>query len=133
LVDKVLEQYPTGVKHVFKQFPLTQIHPYALNAAKASVAAQKQGKFWEMHDVLFKNMRALQPDKVRKYAEDLGLNMEQFDKDLAAPETAKQVDEDMALARASGVRGTPTIFVGGKRLMNRSMDGFKAMIDPALK
>jgi protein-disulfide isomerase len=133
LVDEVLADYPSGVQHVFKQFPLTQIHPHAMHAAKASIAAQKQGKFWEFHEVLFENYRALQPEKVQEYAKAAGLDMQRFERDLAAPETQKQVDEDMRLARATGVRGTPTLFVGGKRLMNRSKDGFKAMIDPELK
>ena len=132
-MDEVLKAYPKDVKHVFKQFPLVQIHPYALNASKASVAAQKQGKFWQMHDILFKNSRKLQPEDIKKYAQEIGLDMAKFEKDMESPEVAKQIDEDMALARTVGVRGTPTIFVGGKRLMNRSMGGYKAMIDAALK
>ena len=133
LIDTVLKQYPEGVNLVFKQLPLTQIHPFALNAAKASLAAQRQGKFWEMHDSLFKNMRMLQPDKVRGYAEEIGLDMARFDKDMASADLDTQIKEDVTLAQAVGVRGTPTIFVGGKLLQNRSLDGFKAMIDPVLK
>lgn len=132
-MDEVLKAYPNDVKQVFKQFPLVQIHPQAMNAAKASVAAHKQGKFKEMHDILFKNSRKLQPEDLKKYAAEIGLNVAKFEKDMESPEIAKQIDEDMALAQAVGVRGTPTLFVGGKRLMNRSMEGFKAMIDPALK
>jgi protein-disulfide isomerase len=132
-VDEVIKAYPKDVNHVFKQFPLVQIHPNAMNAAKASVAAQKQGKFWEMHDILFKNSRKLQPEDIKKYAQEIGLNVAKFEKDMESPEVAKQIDEDMALARRAAVQGTPTIFVGGKRLMNRSMEGYKAMIDPALK
>jgi protein-disulfide isomerase len=133
LADEVLKDYPDGVQLVYKQFPLTQIHPHAMGAAKASLAAHKQGKFWEYHDILFKNFRQLQPDNLKKYAEEAGLNIEQFERDMASAEIAKQIDAEMKLAQASGVRGTPTIFVGGKRLMNRSKDGFKAMIDPLLK
>ncbi len=133
LIDGVLQQYPDGVNLVFKQLPLTQIHPFALNAAKASIAAQRQGKFWEMHDVLFKNMRMLQPEKVQAYAQEIGLDMARFEKDMASPDLDTQIKEDMTLAQAVGVRGTPTIFVGGKLLQNRSLDGFKAMIDPVLK
>ena len=132
-MDEVLKAYPKDVKQVFKQFPLVQIHPHAMNASKASLAAQKQGKFWEMHDILFKNSRKLQPEDLKKYAAEIGLNVAKFESDMNSPEIAKQIDEEMALAQAVGVRGTPTIFVGGKRLMDRSMNGFKAMIDPALK
>ena len=132
-MDEVLKGYPKDVNHVFKQLPLAQIHPQALNAAKAAVAAQKQGKFWEMHEILFKNSRKLEPENVKKYAGEIGLDVARLERDMESPEIAKQIDEDMALARSSGVRGTPTIFVNGKRLMNRSMDGFKAMIDPVLE
>ena len=132
-MDEVLKQYPKGVKHVYKQFPLFQIHPNAMNAAKASLAAKKQGKFWEMHDALFKNQRKLQAENLKKYAEEVGLDVAQFEKDMASPEIKKQIDQEMALARSVGVRGTPTIFVGGKRLGQRSVDGFKALIDPLLK
>lgn len=129
----MIKAYPKGVKHVFKQFPLTQIHPNALNAAKASLAAKKQGKFWELHAALFKNFRQLQPDKIKTYAKEVGLDVAQLEKDMASAEVEKQIQEEMALARTVGVRGTPTIFVGGKRLQQRSMEGFKAMIDPLLK
>ncbi len=129
----MLKAYPDGVQHVFKQFPLTQIHSQAMGAAKASIAAQRQGKFWEYHDVLFANPRALEPANLRTYAEQLGLDLEKFDRDVADPEVQKQVDADMRLGSTAGVRGTPTIFVGGKRLQNRSVEGFKAMIDPLLK
>jgi protein-disulfide isomerase len=133
MIDTVLKEYPEGVNLVFKQMPLTQIHPFALNAAKASIAAQRQGKFWEMHDALFKNMRMLQPEKVRGYAEEIGLDMARFDKDMASADLDTQIKEDVTLAQTAGVRGTPTIFVGGKLLQNRSLDGFKALIDPVLK
>ena len=132
-MDEVLKAYPNDVKAVFKQFPLVQIHPQAMSAAKASAAAHKQGKFREMHDILFKNQRKLQPEDIKKYASEIGLNVAKFEKDMESPEIAKQIDDDMALAQSAAVRGTPTIFVGGKRLMNRSMEGFKAMVDPALK
>jgi len=132
LVADVLEQYPNDVKLVFKQFPLTQIHPLAMHAAKASLAAHRQGKFWSFHDVLFENSRALQPESVKKYAEDAGLDLAQFEKDIATPAIARQIDDEMRLARDADVRGTPTLFVNGKRVTNRSLEGFKAMIDPML-
>ena len=133
MVDEVLKAYPNDVKYVFKQFPLTQIHPQAMPAAKASVAAQRQGKFWEMHDIIFKNRSKLQPEDLKRYAEEIGLDMAKFETDIESPEIAKQIEEEMTLGRAAGVRGTPTVFVGGKRLMSRNMDGFKSMIDPLLE
>jgi len=132
LVDDVLKQYPNDVKLVFKQFPLTQIHPLAMHAAKASLAAHKQGKFWPFHDVLFDNSRALQPESVRRYADESGLDLARFEKDIASPVIARQIDDEMRLAREADVRGTPTLFVNGRRVTNRSLEGLKAMIDPLL-
>jgi protein-disulfide isomerase len=133
LLDQMVKEYPQDVKLVFKQFPLTSIHPLAMGAAKASLAAAKQGKFWEMHDELFANSRALQPDKLKEYAEKLGLDVAKFEADMKLPEIDQQVRNEMKQAASAQVTGTPTIFVNGKRLMNRSPDGFRAMIDAALK
>ena len=132
LLDQVMAAYPKDVKRVYKQFPLTSIHPNAMPASKAAVAAGKQGKFWEMHAKLFGNQRELSPDNYKKWAEELKLDVAKFEKDMASPEVQAQIDKDMQDARAADVTGTPTIFVNGKRLQQRSMDGFKAAIDPAL-
>ncbi|MGH7895872.1 MAG: DsbA family protein [Candidatus Binatia bacterium] len=133
LIDQVLQAYPKDVKRVFKQFPLTSIHPNALPASKAAIAAGKQGKFWEMHKKLFDNQRELSADNYKKWAQELGLDTARFEKDMASPEVQAQIDKEMQEARAADVSGTPTIFVNGKRLQQRSMDGFKAVIDPALQ
>jgi protein-disulfide isomerase len=132
-VDQVLKAYPNEVKFVYKEFPLTSIHQNALNAAKAVAAAQKQGKFWEMHDKLFANQRALLPDNLKQYAQEIGLDVAKFEKDMTSPEVQKQIDADMKLAQDAEVRGTPTMFLNGKRVMNRSFEGLKQMIDEALK
>ena len=132
-MDQVLKAYPKEVKFVYKEFPLTTIHQNALNAARAAVAAQQQGKFWEMHDKLFANQRTLSPDNVKQYAQQIGLNVAKFEKDLTSPEVQKQIDDDMKLAQEAEVRGTPTLFLNGKRVMNRNFEGLKEMIDEALK
>jgi protein-disulfide isomerase len=132
-VDQILKDYPKEVKFVYKEFPLTSIHQNALNASKAALAAKKQGKFWEMHDKLFANQRALAPDNLKQYAQEIGLNVDQFEKDMASPEVQKQIDEETKLANEAQVSGTPTLFLNGKRVMNRSVDGLKQMIDEALK
>ena len=132
-MDQVLAAYPKDVRFVYKQFPLEQIHQNAMNAAKASVAAGKQGKFWEMHDELFKISKNLAMDEIRKKAEEIGLNMKKFDADFAAPETEKAVRDDLAVGRTAEVTGTPTMFINGKRVMDRSLEGMKAMIDEELK
>jgi protein-disulfide isomerase len=131
-VDQVLKAYPKEVKFVYKEFPLTSIHQNALNAARAAVAAQNQGKFWEMHDKLFAHQRALSPDNLKQYAQEIGLDVAKFEKDMASPEVQKQIDDDVKLAQEVQVRGTPTLFLNGKRVMNRSFEGIKEMIDLAL-
>jgi protein-disulfide isomerase len=132
-VDQVLAAYPKDLRFVYKQFPLEQIHANAMNAAKASVAAGNQGKFWEMHDELFKISRNLALDEIRKKAEAIGLDMKKFDADMASPETEKTVRADLELGRTVDVSGTPTMFINGKRVMNRSLEGMKAMVDEELK
>jgi protein-disulfide isomerase len=133
LIDQVVKAYPKEVKFVYKQFPLIAIHQNALNASKAALAAQKQGKFWEMYDLLFANQQALQPENLKQYAQQIGLKVEQFDKDMQSPEIQQQVNDDLKLGSQSEVGGTPTIYVNGKRLTARSFDSFKQMIDEALK
>ncbi len=132
-MDQVLKAYPNDVKFVYKEFPLVTIHQNALNASKAAVAAQKQGKFWEMHDKLFANQRALSLDNIKQYAQQIGLDMTKFEQDMNSPEVQKAIDEDTKLAQQSQVNGTPSLFLNGKRVMNRSFDGLKQMIDEALK
>jgi protein-disulfide isomerase len=129
LVDQVLKAYPKDVNFVYKQFPLTTIHPFALGAAKAAVAAGKQGKFWEMHDLMFANNRELGVDKLKEYAGKAGCDVPKWEKDFNDPATQAQVDKEVKDAQAADVQGTPTFFVGGKRVQNRSLDGFKQMID----
>jgi protein-disulfide isomerase len=134
-VDQVLAAYPKQVRFVYKQFPLEQIHANAMNAAKASIAAGNQGKFWEMHDELFKIFRNLTTEEIRKKAELLGLDMKKFDADMASPETEKVVRDDLELGRNVDVTGTPTFFLNGKRVpsTSRSLEGMKTMVDEALK
>jgi protein-disulfide isomerase len=132
-VDQVLAAYPKDLRFIYKQFPLEQIHQNAMNAAKASVAAGNQGKFWEMHDELFKISRNLAMDEIRKKAEEIGLDMKKFDADMASPETEKAVRADLEVGRTVDVQGTPTMFINGKRVMNRSLEGMKAMVDEELK
>ena len=133
LIDDLLKAYPKDVKFVYKQLPLTSIHQNALNASRAALAAGKQGKFWPMYETLFANQRALDLESLKKYAQQIGLDVAQFEKDMAAPDVQKQIEEETKLAQATQVTGTPTLFINGKRVMNRSIDGMKQMIDAALK
>jgi protein-disulfide isomerase len=132
LVKQVLETYPKDVRLVYKQFPLTSIHPNAMPASKAALAAGRQGKFWEMHQLIFDNQRQLGPEKFTEFAEKLTLDVPQFQKDMESPDILAQINREMQEGKSADVTGTPTIFVDGKRLMNRSFDGFKQMIDASI-
>jgi len=133
IVDEVLKAYPKDVKFMMKQFPLRQIHPNADPAARAAVAAGRQGKFWEMHDELYKNGRNLSPETIKGIAEKVGLDMKKFQADWDSDDVKKQVDAELALGQQVNVRGTPSFYINGKVAQNRSVEGFKAQIDEELK
>lgn len=128
----MLEQYPNDVKLVFKSFPLTRIHKFAMDAAVASMAANQQGKFWEFHAGLFKNYNNLNAEKIDELAQAAGLDMEQFKQDRQNPALAAMVQRDLKDGVEAGVRGTPSIFVNGRLLQQRSLPGFKQVIDEEL-
>jgi protein-disulfide isomerase len=128
----VLEQYPNDVKLVFKNFPLTRIHKFAMNAAVAALAAHQQGKFWEFHAELFKNYNNLNDEKFTEIAQSVALDMEQFKGDMQNPALAAMVQRDLKDGVEAGVRGTPSIFVNGRLLEQRSLPGFKQIIDEEL-
>jgi len=128
----VLGQYPNDVKLVFKNFPLTRIHKSAMKASLAALAANQQGKFWEYHEELLSNYNKLSDAKFDEIAKSLGLNMEQFEEDLKNPALAAMVQRDLQNGVEAGVRGTPSIFVNGRLLKQRSLAGFKQIIDAEL-
>ena len=127
-----MEAYPNDVRFVYKNYPLP-FHKQAMPAALAAVAAGKQGKFWEMHDKIFENYRTLNDDYYAKAAGEIGIDVEKFNTDFAAAETKAFIDAEMAEARANGVRGTPTIFINGKKPQGRSFELYKGIIDGILK
>jgi protein-disulfide isomerase len=128
----VLEKFPKEAKLVIKQYPLP-MHPYARKAAIAALAAGKQGKFWEMHHELFANQKDLGDAKVEAIAKQLGLKMEKFNQDLKDPGIASLIDRDVSSAAQTNVQGTPTIFVNGRLLTQRSLPGFQQAIEAELK
>jgi Na+/H+ antiporter NhaA len=103
------------VDYVWRQLPLVDVHPWAQLAAEASEAAAAQGAFWEMHDVLLEHQDALRPGDLIRYAEQLGLDRERFAEGLRKHAYAPRVSEDVDSADLSGVSGTPTFFVNGRR------------------
>jgi protein-disulfide isomerase len=128
----VLEKYPKEVKLVIKQFPLP-MHGYAKKAAMAALAAERQGKFWEVHEKLFSSQRELNDSKVEELVRDLGLNIDQFNSDLKDPALGLLIDRDIINGRQANVKGTPTIFVNRKLLSTRSLQGFQLAIEAELK
>jgi protein-disulfide isomerase len=100
------------LRYVFRDLPIESLHPQAIKAAEAARCAGEQDKYWEMHDKLFANQRALQPDKLREYAMSIGANESQFDACFNEGKYAKAVARDVAQADALGIRGTPTLVLG---------------------
>ena len=131
LLEQVLEKNPDTVKIAFKNMPL-RFHKFADPSARAALAAHKQGKFWEFHDKLFE-IEKLSAEAINNVAVELQLDIDQFNKDMNSPEIRQMVNKDLLDAQKAGVTGTPTIFINGKKLKNRSLAGFQAMIDKELK
>ena len=128
-VDKVAKDWPNDVKVVFKHNPLS-FHQRAMPAALASMAAHKQGKFWEMHDKMFANAKALQDADLDKYATELGLDMAKFKADMADPGLRLQIENDQKAAVALGQGGTPAFFINGKVLSGaQPYDEFKKIVE----
>jgi protein-disulfide isomerase len=100
---------------VFRNFPLSTIHPDAQNAAEAAEAAGAQGKFWQMHDYLFEHQSRLDHDSLISYAADIGLDVPRLERDLETHAFAPRVREDFMSGVRSGVNGTPTFFINGLR------------------
>ena len=129
---EVLDAYPGKVKLVFKNFPLS-FHKQAMNAAKASLAAGEQGKYWEMHDKIFEKYNKLTEESFAEFAKGLGLDTNKFAADYGSNKYEGQIQQDMQIAAKVGVRGTPTLFVNGKLQQGRSFNDFKRTIDGLLK
>ncbi|MEV7786152.1 Na+/H+ antiporter NhaA [Streptomyces sp. NPDC088106] len=115
-VTKELRQrFGDRFRYVFRHLPLPDVHPHSELAARAAVAADNQGRFWEMHDLLYAHQDELEYEDTAGYASDLGLDVEKFLRDLDTDATADRIREDAASAEASGVRGAPTFFIGNRR------------------
>ncbi len=112
-VKLLLTRFASRVRFVYRHFPLEGVHPHALHAALAAEAAAGQGKFWEMHDLLFKNQAHLKLPQLRSYAQQLELDMARYDAEMAGEVYLQRVREHIESGEASGVRGTPGFFVNG--------------------
>jgi len=127
----VLEKNQKTVKIAFKNLPLTSIHNMAEPAALAGLAAHNQGKFWQMHDALFA-MDVITPEKIDATAQEIGLDIQRFNADRTSEITRQRLFKDMADAQEAQVTGTPTLFINGRRVENRSPEALQQMIDQEL-
>jgi protein-disulfide isomerase len=132
---KILQdRFGDDLRKVYRHFPLTEIHPHAQRAAEASEAANAQGQFWEMHDMLFENQDVLDEDSLAEYAAELGLELPRFVRELVDGEHTQLVREDFMSGVRSGVNGTPTFFINGWRHDGPwDLDSLIAAIEGAMK
>ena len=115
IVDALRQRLGNHLRFVFRHFPMASSHPHAFRAAQAAEAAAAQGKFWEMHDLLFTRQQALADEHLHAYAAALGLDVDRFRRELQDDVYAERVREDMRSGQASGAAGTPTIYLDGVR------------------
>jgi Na+/H+ antiporter NhaA len=115
MIRELLAEHDDGLRYVFRHLPLSDVHPHAQMAAEAAEAAGVQGAFWPMHDRLFDHQDHLTLSDLRRHAEELDLDVERFVEDLRQRRYASRVSDDVASADASGVSGTPSFFINGRR------------------
>jgi protein-disulfide isomerase len=132
ILDQVATEYPTEVRIAFKHYPLRS-HEFAIPAATASVAAQRQSKFWEFHDRLFQHFNELDEARVDQIAKELGLDAARFQKDRNDPQTEQIVDADRREGYEAGVSGTPAMFINGKKQYRRDMNGIVDAVERELE
>lgn len=144
----IKEQYKDKSAFIFRNFPLTTIHPNALAAATAAEAAGLQGKFWEMHNILYENQdnwssidASKRTDVFAGYAKDIGINVDSFKKDLSDPRVSAKISRDRAFGNKLSISGTPTLYVGDQKLNDEATsdliqstgDKLRDKLDTALK
>ena len=128
LVKRLLKERVNELHFVFRNFPLREIHPHAHMSAIAAEAAGKQGKFWEMHDMIFENQNKLNTNYLLSLAKDIGLDLAQFDKDSKSKEILNKIETDFESGIRSGVNGTPTFFLNGYPLLTYD-ETYESLLD----
>jgi protein-disulfide isomerase len=115
VVKRIQKEFGDDLRLVFRNFPISSAHPYAMAAALAAEAASTQGSFWQMHDLLYERQDRLDSDSLLERARSLDLDIVRFKRDISNPETAEKVSRDLYGGMRSGVRGTPGFFINGIR------------------
>jgi protein-disulfide isomerase len=128
----LLTKFPDNVKLVYKNFPIRS-HKFALKAATAALAAEPLGKFWEFHDELFKNYNLLNDQKIQEIVGQLALDEAKFKEQQKNPAITNRIRQDYEEGIKLGVRGTPTLFINGKKLRDRSLKSMEAAIQKELQ
>ncbi len=123
----MLEKFPNDVSYVIKHFPLSN-HQFAHQGAMAALAAGAQGKFWEFHSLLLENHEQVNDEKILEIAAGMGLNMDQFNQDRQSASSRRLIQEDIENGKKIGVRGTPSVFMNGKRIGNRELGNLPELI-----
>jgi len=133
-IQQLQKDYGDKLRVSMREYPLTTIHPMARGAALAALAAGAQGKYWEMHDKLFANQKALDPASLEGYAREFGLDIARFQADIASPRLAAVIERDTELGGGFGVNSTPAVFINGRRLPGGAVpiESFKSLIDEEL-
>ncbi len=138
MVNEVFQQREDELRIVYRHFPLTQIHPNAVPSAQAAEAAGIQGKFWEMSQLLYQNQQEWSEQRdpfptFRNYAQELGLDLDQFTSDYNSPAVLERIQAHAQSAEVLNLNGTPSFFLNGKRIQNpRSVDEFLRLVDSAV-
>jgi protein-disulfide isomerase len=123
----VLEKFPNDVNYVIKHFPLAN-HKFAHQSAMAALAAGNQGKFWAFHSQLLEHHKQLDDQKILEIAGELGLDMQRFNQDRQSSSNRQLIQKDVENGRKIGVRGTPSVFMNGKRINNKDLGSLPTLI-----
>ncbi|MCW3124907.1 MAG: DsbA family protein [Bacteroidetes bacterium] len=134
LVKKLLQEMGEDLHFVFRNFPLSEVHPLAYDAALVAEAAGRQGKFWEMHDMIFKRQITMTEDSFAQYVSTLKLDPKRMQADIADQAIIAKVEDDFESGVKSGVNGTPTFFLNGERLnsYDGSYESLKEAVEAAI-
>jgi protein-disulfide isomerase len=131
-VDAIIQQHSDKLLYAYRYFPLTQ-HPYSMKAAIAAEAANRQGKFWEFHEALFKDQDTLSDETVQKIAQDMKLDIDVFNKDLKGPAVQAKIEKDQKGGETFGINATPTFFLNGKALSISTPQDLQQAVADAVK
>ena len=131
MFDELLRAYPNEIKIVYKNYPLSS-HRYSAKAARIAMAAHAEGKFWPVHNRIFENYRRLNDNLLNQIRAEFGFDTPKFEAMMDSSEVTAKILSDINQGKNIGVKGTPTVFINGELLRNKSFEGFKQAIDQAL-